>query len=47
MEGQAQDRKRQRGQRQGPAAALTTPSALGVPFPVVGRLAQPLRGRAR
>jgi hypothetical protein len=46
-EGQAQDRKRQRGQRQGPAPALTEPSAHGVPFLVAGRLAQPLRGRAR
>ena len=46
-EGQAQNRKRQRGQRQGPAPALTTTSAHGVPSQVVGRLAQPLRGRAR
>jgi hypothetical protein len=46
-EGQAQDRKRQRGQRQGPATALTTASAHGVPSLVVGRLAQPLHGRAR
>ncbi len=45
--GQAQDRKRQRGQRQGPATALTTTSALGVSSLAVGRLAKPLRGHAR
>ena len=46
-EGQAQDRKRQRGQRQEPAPALTTTSAHGVSPPAAGRLAKPLRGRAR
>jgi hypothetical protein len=46
-DGQAQDRKRKRGQRQGPATALREPSATGVSSPVAGRLAKPLRGRAR
>jgi hypothetical protein len=46
-EATATDGQARRGQRLGPAAALHEPCSTGVSSPVVGQLAEPLRGRAR